>query len=31
MTDLLTKEEEFKKFLEFHKPQFDAMGLPEAL
>ena len=29
--DLASKEEEYKKFIEFHQPQFEAMGLPEPL
>ena len=31
MADLETKEQEYKAFIEFHGPQFTAMGLPEEL
>lgn len=31
MTDLSTKEQEFKAFIEFHGPQLNAMGLPAPL
>ena len=31
MADLESKEQEYQKFIEFHGPQFKAMGLPENL